>query len=183
MCTFNTISALKEGDSSVFSDLFHEYHRKVYFYVLAKTHSSYIAEEATQITFIKLWNYRQQLDESEPVSRLIFHIAKATFIDLLRKEAVKDRFLQQEQPAETDGGNTIDNIQSKELLLRIRQAVQDMPPMRRKVFELSRYEFKSYKEIADQLSLSVRTVENHISLALNHLRNLLLLLLLLLYRN
>jgi RNA polymerase sigma-70 factor (ECF subfamily) len=183
MCTFNTISALKEGDTSAFSDLFHEYHRKVYFYVLSKTHSSYIAEEATQITFIKLWNYRQQLDESGPVSRLIFHIAKATFIDLLRKEAVKDRFLQQEQPGEADTGSTFDVIQSKELLLRIRQVVQEMPPMRRKVFELSRYEFKSYKEIADQLSLSVKTVENHMSLAISYLRNMLLLLLLFLFHS
>ncbi|MBW8683292.1 RNA polymerase sigma-70 factor [Chitinophaga rhizophila] len=182
MSTFSKISALKEGDSSVFSDLFHEYHRKVYFYVLAKTHSSYIAEETTQITFIKLWNYRQQLDESMPVSRLIFHIARATFIDLLRKEAVKDRYLEQEQSAGTDNSSTFDIIQSKELLLRIKELVQAMPPMRRKVFELSRYEFKSYKEIAEQLSLSVKTVENHMSLALSYLRNLLLLLLLLLYR-
>ncbi|MCF6403089.1 RNA polymerase sigma-70 factor [Chitinophaga filiformis] len=181
MCTFNTISALKEGDPSVFSDLFHEYNRKVYFYVLSKTHSPYIAEETTQITFIKLWNYRQQLDESEQISRLIFHIAKATFIDLLRKEATRERFLQQEKSAEGDTGNTFHIIQSKELLLRIRQLVQEMPPMRRKVFELSRYESKSYKEIADQLSLSVKTVENHMSLALSHLKKLLLFLLLLLH--
>jgi RNA polymerase sigma-70 factor (ECF subfamily) len=181
MSTFNKISALKEGDSSVFRDLFNEYHRKVYFYVLSKTHSSYIAEEATQITFIKLWDYRQRLQESEPVSKLIFHIARATFIDLLRKEAVKERFLKQEKPLESDTESISDTIQARELLLQIRQVVHNMPPMRRKVFELSRYEFKSHKEIADQLSLSIKTVENHMSLAINHLRNLLLLLLLLLY--
>ena len=178
MSTFNKISALKEGDSSVFSDLFNEYHRKVYFYVLSKTHSSYIAEEATQITFIKLWDYRQRLEESEPVSKLIFHIAKATFIDLLRKEAVKERILKQEKPVESDTASIFDTIEARELLIRIRKVVHNMPPMRRKVFELSRYEFKSHKEIADQLSLSVKTVENHMSLAINHLRNLLLVLLL-----
>jgi RNA polymerase sigma-70 factor (family 1) len=178
MSTFK-ISALKEGDSSVFSEIFNEYHRKVYFYVLSKTHSAYIAEETTQITFIKLWDYRQRLEESEPVSKLIFHIAKATFIDLLRKEAVKERFIKQEKQLESE--SIAETIQARELLMQIRQVVHNMPPMRRKVFELSRYEFKSYKEIADQLSLSVKTVENHMSLALNHLRNRLLLLLLLLY--
>ncbi|QHS63453.1 RNA polymerase sigma-70 factor [Chitinophaga agri] len=178
MSTFNTISALKEGDPSVFSDIFNEYHRKVYFYILSKTHSPYIAEETTQITFIKLWDYRHQLNESEPVSRLIFHIARATSIDLLRKEVVKGRFLKQERPREEDTGNIADTLEAREMLLRVRQAVTHMPPVRRKVFELSRYEFKSYKEIADQLSLSVKTVENHMSLALSYLRNLLLLLLL-----
>ncbi|RFM36808.1 RNA polymerase sigma-70 factor [Chitinophaga silvisoli] len=181
MSTLNSISALKEGDPSVFSDIFHEFHKKVYFYVLSKTHSPYIAEETTQITFIKLWNYREQLDESELVDKLIFRIAKATFIDLLRKEAVKERFLQQESPAKTDDPNTLETIASKELLSRVRQVVEEMPPMRRKVFELSRYEFKTYKEIAAQLSLSVKTVENHMSLALSYLRELLLFLLLLLY--
>lgn len=179
MSTFNTISALKEGNASVFSDIFNEYHRKVYFYILSKTHSPYIAEETTQITFIKLWDYRHQLNESEPVSRLIFHIARATSIDLLRKEVVKGRFLKQERPPEADTRNISDTIEAREMLLRVREAVTHMPPVRRKVFELSRYEFKSYKEIADQLSLSVKTVENHMSLALSYLRNLLLLLLLL----
>lgn len=176
MATFNNISALKNGDASVFSDIFEEYHQKVYFYVLSKTHSIYIAEETTQITFIKLWDYRQNLKETEPVSKLIFHIARATFIDLLRKETVKERFIKQEKPAEDF--NLSDTIQARDLLTLIRQVVNEMPPMRRKVFELSRYEYKSHKEIADQLSLSVKTVENHMSLALNHLKNFLLLLLL-----
>lgn len=148
--------------------------------MLSKTHSAYLSEEATQITFIKLWDYRQQLDESQPVSRLIFHMARTTAIDLLRKEAVKGRFLKQEG-AEGKTTNISDAIEAREMMLRVREMVQNMPPVRRKVFELSRYEFKSYKEIAEQLSLSVKTVENHMSLALSYLRNLLLLLLLLLY--
>jgi len=177
MSTFQTISALREGDPTALSDLFNEYHQKVYFYVLSKTHSPYIAEETTQITFIKLWNYRQQLDETEQVSKLIFRIARTTFIDLLRKETLKERHLQ--HPTNTETGNIFDVIVSRELMQRLREGVENMPPMRRKVFELSRYEFKTHKQIADQLSLSVKTVENHMSLALNHLRQLLLLLLLL----
>jgi len=180
MYTFNTIAALKEGDTLVFSELFHEYHRKVYLFVLSKTHSEYIAEETTQITFIKLWNYRQQLDEATPVNRLIFHIARTTCIDLLRKEAVKGRLLKQEKPGEADTWNISDVVEARELLQQIKDVVRNMPPVRRKVFELSRYEFKSYKEIAEQLSLSVKTVENHMSLALSYLRNFLLLLLLML---
>ncbi|GAA0544517.1 RNA polymerase sigma-70 factor [Chitinophaga japonensis] len=178
MSTFNTIAALKEGDTSVFSELFNEYHRKVYLYVLSKTHSRYLAEETTQITFIKLWDYRQQLDESKPVSSLIFRIASATLIDLFRKEAVKARFLQQERPGEAGSWNSSEAVEAKELQQRIRHVVRNMPPVRRRVFELSRYEFKSYKEIAELLSVSVKTVENHMALAIKHLRDFLVVLLL-----
>lgn len=183
MSTFSTIAALKEGDTSVFSELFNEYHRKVYLYVLSKTHSQYIAEEATQITFIKLWNYRQQLNESEPVSKLIFHIARATCIDLFRKEAARSRLQQkQDPPIETGTGNVSEAVEVKELHRKIKDVVRNMPPVRRRVFELSRYEFKSYKEIAELLSLSVKTVENHMALAIKHLRNFLLLLVILYLR-
>ncbi|KAA2243370.1 RNA polymerase sigma-70 factor [Chitinophaga agrisoli] len=178
MSTFTTIAALKEGDASVFKELFNEYHGKVYLYVLSKTHSEYMAEEVTQITFIKLWNYRQHLNESEPVAKLIFHIARATTIDLFRKEAVRGKLQQQEKPTEADTSNSAEAVEVKELQQRIRQLVHKMPPVRRKVFELSRYEFKSYKEIAELLSLSVKTVENHMTLAIKHLRNILTLLLL-----
>lgn len=179
MSTFHTIAALKEGDTSIFSEIFNEYHRKVYLYVLSKTHSEYIAEEVTQITFIKLWNYRQNLDESEPVSKLIFHIARTTCIDVFRKEAVRGRVLKQENPTETGTSNSAEAVEVKELQQQIKQVVGSMPPVRRRVFELSRYEFKSHKEIAELLSVSVKTVENHMALAIRHLRNLLMLLLLL----
>jgi len=179
MSTFNTITALKEGDTSVFSEIFNEYHRKVYLYVLSKTHSEYIAEETTQITFIKLWDYRQQLNESEPVSKLIFHIARTTCIDLFRKDAVRDRVLKHEKPQENATGNVSESVEVKELQQRIKHAVHNMPPVRRRVFELSRYEFKSYKEIAELLSLSVKTVENHMALAIKHLRKALPLMVLL----
>ncbi|MBC9912789.1 RNA polymerase sigma-70 factor [Chitinophaga varians] len=182
MSTFNTILALKEGDTSVFRELFDEYHRKVYLYVLSKTNSQYIAEETTQITFIKLWNYRQQLHESEQVGKLIFHIARATCIDLFRKDAVRERMLKLEKPVENDTWHISDEVEIKELQQRIKDVVGNMPPVRRRVFELSRYEFKSYKEIAALLSLSVKTVENHMTLAIKHLRKSLLLLILLFLR-
>ena len=50
MNLFNTIAALKESDEIVFGEIFQEYHQKVYYYILSKTNSAYIAEELTQLT-------------------------------------------------------------------------------------------------------------------------------------
>jgi RNA polymerase sigma-70 factor (ECF subfamily) len=172
MFPLNTIAAIKEGDALIFSELFHEYHHKVYFYTLSKTHSPYIAEETTQLTFIKLWNYRAHLDESLPISRQIFRIAKTTCIDLLRKEASRSKLLQANSGQPTAELPVTATFEVKEMQQQLTHAVQNMPPVRRKVFELSRYEFKSHKEIAQLLSLSVKTVENHIALAIKQLRHL-----------
>jgi RNA polymerase sigma-70 factor (family 1) len=172
MYPLNMIAAIKEGDALIFSELFNEYHHKVYFYTLSKTHSPYIAEETTQLTFIKLWQYRANLDETLPISRQIFRIAKTTCIDLLRKETSQSKLLHTKNGRPATELPVTDAFEVKEMQQQLAHAVQNMPPVRRKVFELSRYEFKSHKEIAQLLSLSVKTVENHIALAIKQLRHL-----------
>jgi len=172
------IAALRKGDEFIFSEIFNEFHHKVYCYILAKTKSPYLAEEVTQLTFIKLWNNRSNLDETLPFSAQLFQIAKTTCIDLLRKEGTRTKLMiakKQEQRPVTHATETLDN---RELQAKLNQEVQKMPPVRKKVFELSRYEAKTYKEIAQLLSLSEKTVENHISLALKQLRRVLTILLL-----
>jgi RNA polymerase sigma-70 factor (family 1) len=177
------IAALKEGDDIVFREIFNEFHEKIYFYILSKGHSAYIAEEVTQITFIKLWQYRASLDESLPLPAQIFRIAKTTCIDILRKENNRARLLLSEKSLHlnsnsmTSGRLISAGLEEKELLKQVTQAIGKMPPMRRKIFELSRQQGMSYKEISLSLSLSIRTVETHISLAIRYLRHLLLILL------
>lgn len=166
----DTIAALKEGDEFIFGEIYNEFHQRVYFFVLAKTKSQYLAEEATQLTFIKLWNYRHTLDVTLSLSVQLFQIAKTTLIDLLRKEGNRAKLSIVNNHDNSSVNNTAETFETIELQTQLKQEVQKMPPVRKKVFELSRYESKSYKEIAKLLSLSEKTVENHISLALKQLR-------------
>lgn len=181
MDLLNKVAALKEDDEIVFGELFNEYHSKVYFYILSKTQSKYLAEEVTQITFIKLWNYRSSLDESLSLSVQIFRIARTTCIDLLRKETTQLKCLAIEKKQAVSSNNVADNINCKEIQQKLAHEVEKMPPVRRKVFEMSRYESKSYKEISQLLSLSEKTVENHISLALKQLKQVFVFLLFFLF--
>lgn len=178
MLLCNTIAALKENNEIVFNEVFNDYHHKVYFYILAKTKSNYLAQEVTQLTFIKLWNYRDSLEKTLPVSTQIFRIAKTTCIDLLRKEANQAKL---SIAGKTDAHlvNIVSDIaEGKEMERRLSDAVNKLPPVRRKVFQMSRFESKSYKEISQLLSLSEKTVENHIALAIKQLRRIFLLFLL-----
>lgn len=167
------IAALKQNDTFTFDELFHEYHQKVFFLILSRSKSSYIAEETTQLTFIKLWNYRHHLDESLPLSQQIFRIARTTLIDVLRKDAVYSA-MKQHMLTSSEHVDGFAPMEVKDLHETLQEAVQKLPPVRRKVFELSRNHSLSYKEISKLLSLSVKTVETHISLALKQLRNLMI---------
>ena len=79
------IKSIKEGNQIIFKQVFHEYHGKLYAYILKKTQSDYLAEEVVQLTFIKLWNFRSNLNEEYSISTQLYRIATTTLIDLIRK--------------------------------------------------------------------------------------------------
>jgi len=170
----NIVTHIKEGDLPVFNQVFYQYHEKLYYYVFSKTKSSFCAEEVVQLTFIKLWQYRQNLNETISIDVQLFRIAKTTLIDQLRKINYSEKLLASLQ--KTSGGFTINkgegNMRQQELYHQLQTALSEMPPVRRKVFELSRFSGLSYREIADRLSISVKTVENHINRALKHIRHI-----------
>jgi RNA polymerase sigma-70 factor (family 1) len=170
----DTIAALREGDTFVFQQVFAQYHEKLYFYILGKTKSSYLTEEAVQLTFIKLWRYRSSLNPEISLSIQLFRIARTTLIDLLRSNEYNNRiFVVMSLAKENLFSNNVDErIDESELKKKVLKGVEQMPAMRRKIFELSRFDGLSYKEIAVELSLSVKTVEHHISLALKQLQHI-----------
>lgn len=169
----NIISHIKEGNLSVFNEVFQQYHRKLYFYIFSKTKSSFHAEEVTQITFIKLWTYRAGLNEELSIDVQIFRIAKTTLIDQLRKINHYDKLNILLKPTnEKHAANIgIGNIEKKELQKMIQEILSKMPEARRRVFEMSRIEGLTHKEIAARLSISIKTVENHINHALKQIRS------------
>jgi RNA polymerase sigma-70 factor (family 1) len=178
----NNINQLRDGDEIAFRLVFDEYHARVYAYIHKKTGSSYMAEEAMQLTFVKLWNYRQSLKPELSLFTQVFRIASTTMIDLVRSEE-KKRFALHSLRKQADIQlEPLQSLEENELKKKVSVLVRRMPTMQKKVFEMSRFEEKSYREIALALSISIKTVETHISRALKFLRqNLTLLSFLFLY--
>lgn len=173
MHSLNEIEALKRSDETTFKKIFFDYHQKIYFYIVAKTRSNYLAEEVTQLTFIKLWNYRSSISANMPLSGQLFRIAITTLIDLLRKNSSQSKMFNATAFEARFVNNVPHTIEAKELQSKLDSELKKMPPMRRKVFQLSRFERKSHREISQMLSVSEKTVENHISLAIKQLRRVL----------
>jgi len=166
------VKDLKDGDESCFRRVFEQYHQKLYFFILHKTRSEYIAEEVVQMAFTKLWQCRQTLKEEYTISTQLFRIATTILIDLLRKYQKKDAVTARLDSINIEEGidSTNEKMSGAELQKRITEAVNDLPPVRKQVFEMSREQGMSYREIAETLCVSSKTVETHIYKALKQIK-------------
>lgn len=130
------------------------------------------AKEAVHIGFIKLWEKRESIYSDQSVKAYLYKIIVNTCYDLLRHEKIKNQheryFLQNRSANETM--EDINVCELKQLKSDIAKAVAELPEQMRKIFEMSRYEGLKYSEIADKLSISVKTVETQMGRALVKLR-------------
>lgn len=162
------ISKLQQGSETAFRELFQSFHEKLYYYFLQKTRSVDISEELVQLTFIKIWRFRQNLDVELPVSQQLFRIARTCMIDLLRREA-NNRTVPLETIASPNIPETPAVLHDEDPLEALQETLATLPPMRRKIITC-RLQGLTNKEIADQLAISRKTVENQVNRAVRDIR-------------
>ncbi len=169
------VSDLKSGDKDAFNAVFYSFYSPVYDYLMSKTDNSYFAEEVTQLTFIKVWEKRNQLAVDIDIGAQVFRIAKTVFIDQLRTRYRKKNrpdLVTEEELSEYTDNQLVHNISYKDSYKRLNRILDMLPPARKQVFELSRLSGFSHKEIAEMLQISTKTVENHITKALKQIKPL-----------
>lgn len=163
----NYVQNIKEGDHLSFEIVFKLWNRKVYAYFFKKTDCESQAKELTQLAFIKLWRFKHTLSEDIQLDVQLFKIARTTLLDYFKKIANDNRNLKiyHQELLETvaEQSKVYEAKEELEVVLKC------LPPTRKEVFVLSRLHGYSYKEIAEKLSISPRTVEKHISLATKQL--------------
>ncbi len=163
------IEALIQSDQSAFNRLFDEYHKPLYYFFIKYTGCAEDAEDLVQQSFIKIWQGRTGLSVHYSFSRQLFSVAKSCMIDHFRKQQ-RQSALRVEYLANTNTKEPSVHITDFDLEQRIDRAIEHLPPSRRKVFRMSRIDGFTYQEIAEQLSVSVKTVESQIHKAIKQLR-------------
>ena len=163
------VAEIKTGNKFIFTEVYYKYHERFYFFVLKQTASTDIAEDVVQQAFIKLWENREKLSEEFTIDVQLARITRSILIDTLRKKAVERKVINQ-VASQSPTIYISDPALEKELSSKISSAIESLPPICKKIFKLSREENLSYNEIATQLCISPRTVENQISKALKVIR-------------
>ena len=164
------IIALKNGDEEAFTSLYHRYCNKVYKFCSLYFTNNSSAEEVVQEVFIKLWDIRSYVNENENLEGLLFIITRNMVFDNTRKN-FNESFYQISILSAYDKAYDIEEeLHAKDLKVYIDRLVNELTPRQKEIFCMSRYEHLSYKEIAEKLNITPKTVERHINDALKYLK-------------
>lgn len=161
-----------EGNHEAFAQLYDMYAERIYYFALRFMISKEDAENITQEVFVKVWETRDRLDVNLSLSSYLFTIAKNTIFNLHRKRVNELAYLEHlGSYLESNQVRLENEIIFRDIQDHLEKLINELPPQRKKVFELSRKQGLSHKEISEQLNISEKTIETHIRLALKTLRD------------
>lgn len=140
-------------------------------YCLLKSESD--AEDIAQDIFVKLWALPEWWLDQELPDAYVYKMTKNAVMNFIRHKYVEENFCTNQKNGLNEAGEDLhEELFAKELGLRLDAAVAAMPTQRRKVFEMTKIDGMSMGEVAEQLSLSKRTVERHLYLAMTDLKKI-----------
>jgi RNA polymerase sigma-70 factor (ECF subfamily) len=165
------VKEIKEGDHNSFRQIYYKYSEKVYLFAIRYINNIEDAEEIVQEVFSRIWEYKDNLDENKSFNGYILTITKNIIFNEYRKKINFDIYARyiinyiKGISNQTENQVIYENVKSI-----ISKEIDNLPPKRKQIFNLSRNEGLSYSEIAKKLGISQKTVETHLRLALSRLK-------------
>jgi RNA polymerase sigma-70 factor (family 1) len=165
------LEQLKSDDQQAFTSIYNHYWKRLYLYALSKTGDREMAEEVVHDVFADFWTRRHQTEIHSTLEGYLIQAVKFCVYKYIRASKTRETYIREiashlyDQQAQ---GQPSPDTQDMEQ--RLSESISLLPQRCREVFELSREQQLSYREIAARLSISPKTVENQISKALRILR-------------
>jgi RNA polymerase sigma-70 factor (family 1) len=167
----NLFKACVDGDESSFEELYNRYWYKLYAEAFKRLRKAEVAEEIVQDLFTSIWLNRQKIVIHSSVGGYLYTSIRYLVLSYLQKELIRNNYKSYVRGSFKDFDNSTEMIISfNELQEQIESHVRLLPEKCRYIYELSRKEFKTNKEIADLLGISEKTVENQLTKALGRLK-------------
>ena len=170
-CLFERI---RKGDETAFELVYKSYVARLYYFVYEYVPNTDIVENIVQETFMTLWNKRTTLADNTNLGAYLFTVARNNCLYKLRDRRYKQRLFKSTDVDESELNENLDSLSAIDMSLIsfseieqiIEHTIRRLPPQCRTVFLLSRFEDKKNREISEELGISLKTVEMHVSRAL-----------------
>lgn len=165
------VARLRNKDKRAFELVFNEYFALLKSYALRFMEDMEEAEEVIQEVFVKFWEKCDSLAPDSSIKSYLYRSVHNTCLNFIKHQKVKDGYRQyvmhymEEAQNAPDPETDTSNVQD-----RILKEINELPPRCSEIFKLSRFEGLKYKEIADHLNISIKTVEVQMGKALKTLR-------------
>lgn len=164
------VSLLKQGDETAFELLYYRYADDLLTYAASRLASLHEAEDIVHDLFVYLWKEKENISVKISVRAFLFSAVKYRIIDHIRKNITRQKYRDQLASLNPLLPKAIEQLDAKDLQLNLDTAINNLSPRVQQVFQMSRYEKLTVKEIADKLGTSERTVKNQLTTALAYLR-------------
>ena len=162
---------LSRKDESAFEQVFKTHFKNLHSYAFTILKDQDEAEEIVQQVFFKLWERSNNLSLEGSVTSYLYRAVHNECMNFIKHQKVKaDHRLHVVHSMKSEQQYEEDKLGGSELAEKIRESLNELPEQCRAVFQLSRFENLKYREIADKMDISVKTVENHMGKALRLLR-------------
>lgn len=173
----DTFESFKKGEEAAFTYFYNKYFRRIISFSEQFIYDKDEAENLTQEAFINLWQNRENIDSINGIQSFLYTYAKSKCLNFIRHNKVKDKFKNdllnhKERELDIEILNSIqfDTLELTELERIINESINDLPPKTREVFIKKRFENKKNAEIAEEMQVTLKAVEAHMTKALKILK-------------
>jgi RNA polymerase sigma-70 factor (ECF subfamily) len=170
------LEAVKESkkDNGLLEQYFFEYFEVLHTYAYTILKDNDEAKDVVQSVFMQLWQKREVLTIKQSVRSYLYVATHNHCLNYIKSRKIRQKHYDQFAAGEQESTSTLDEyIELSDLKKEVLTAMKTLPDKCREIFYKSRFEEKSYAEIADELNISVKTVEAQMGKALRILRTML----------
>ena len=163
---------IKVNDKDAINSIFLAYSKRLYNFAFAYLKTEGDSKDVVQDVFVSLWNNRNNLKEDTNLEAYLFTITRNSVISIFRKKITENEYLRHlRETAIFQYTENEEQYDYENLSNRIKELIDQLPEQRKLIFKLSKEQGLSNKAIAEELNISVKTVEDHMTKARRFLKS------------
>lgn len=167
----NITTQIREGNLEAFEKVFKEFYPQLCLYALRFVKTKDLSEEIVQDLFCQIWENRKNLNIHTSIKAYLYRSTYHNALQVLRKKGSQNKYKEYLKYQFNENESSSNKLEEKEINKIVQQTLSSLPQRCGIIFKMSRFEGLKYQEIAQKLSISIKTVEANMGKALKAFRH------------